>query len=185
MLSRRRGRRTSGRVELRPHERKDYGLYAQWYADWEIWNLSSWRPGPMNREETVRLFEEREASESDRSFAIHVAQEPEPVGVIGLMNINGAKLSADLSIIIGSPEHRRNGYGSEAIAQVLDFGFDELGLERISLSAFDFNEGAIHAYEKLGFRYDGRISNAIQREDGPHDAVLMRITPSEWRALRR
>ncbi|MGI8648788.1 MAG: GNAT family N-acetyltransferase [Rubrobacter sp.] len=177
--------KSNGRVELRHHEHTDFALYEEWYADEEIWNLSSWRPGPMKPAETRRLFESRDNSNADVSFAICLRGKSKStrtvIGVIGLMNLNEVTASADLSIIIGSPEHRGLGYGPEAMELMLAHGFEEVGLRKICLSVFDFNGIAIRTYQKLGFVYDGRIPKAVTRNDGPHDAILMMITADEWR----
>jgi RimJ/RimL family protein N-acetyltransferase len=59
-----------------------------------------------------------------------------------------------------------------------------LGLKRVGLSVFEFNKPAISAYEKLGFKEEGRIRQAVQRDGASHDAILMRILASEWREDR-
>jgi RimJ/RimL family protein N-acetyltransferase len=169
-------------VELRRHARASYGLYAGWYGDPEIWHLTSWAPSPLNRPAVEKLFEDRELSPVDDSFAIHVKDEDEPVGVISLMNISDANESAELSIIVGHPDDRHQGYGTEAIALLLRYAFEELGLNRVGLSAFDFNEKAIAAYEKLGFAVEGRYRQAIKRNSRFYDAILMSIIKSEWPA---
>ncbi len=170
------------RVELRRHDRTNYGLYAEWYGDPEIWHLTSWSPAPLNRSLVEKLFEDRELSLSDDSFAIHLRDGQEPIGVISLMNVSEANESAELSIIVGDPEDRRKGYGSEAIDLLLRYAFESVGLNRIGLSAFDFNEEAISAYEKLGFVVEGRFRHAIKRRSIFHDAILMSILKSEWQA---
>ncbi len=71
-----------------------------------------------------RLFEDRELSSTDDSFAIHLKGEQEPIGVISLMNISEANESADLSVIVGHPEDRRHGYGAEAIGRILRYAFE-------------------------------------------------------------
>lgn len=172
-------RLTGERVELRRHVRENYGLYARWYGDPEIWRLTSWAAAPLGPSAVQRLFDDREGSPTDDSFAIHLVGESEPIGVISLMNINEAQRSAELSVIVGYPEHRHRGYGAEAIGLLLGYGFEELGLDRISLSVFDFNEEAISTYEKLGFRRESRIRQAVRREGRYHDAILMGIRPGE------
>jgi RimJ/RimL family protein N-acetyltransferase len=169
-------------VELRRHARANYGLYAGWYGDPEIWHLTSWAPSPMNRPSVEKLFEDRELSSVDDSFAIHVKEEDEPVGVISLMNISDANESAELSIIVGHPDDRHQGYGTEAIELLLGYAFEELGLNRVGLSAFEFNDEAIAAYEKLGFAVEGRYRRAIKRNSRFYDAILMSIIKSEWQA---
>ncbi len=173
------------RIELRRHGPANYGLYARWYGDSEIWHLTSWAPSPLSRSAVEKLFEERELSPTDDSFAIHLKGEERPIGVISLMNISEANDSAELSVIVGHPEDRHQGYGAEAIDAIVRYGFEELGLHRVGLSVFEFNEGAISTYEKLGFREEGRLRQALKRDGTFHDAILMSVLGSEWRLRSR
>lgn len=172
------------RIELLPHRREDFALYEQWYADPEIWRLTSWRPQPTDPPETRRLFEEREQSDKDESYAIHVKGHRRPIGVIGLMNIGGIGPSADMFVILGDPESRQLGYGTEAIELIAEHGFEKLGLDSIGLSVFAFNEEALSTYEKIGFKKEGRMERAVQRDGGLQDAILMRLTRRDWETLR-
>lgn len=157
-------------------------MYASWYADPEIWHLTSWTSAPLSRSSVERLFEDREKSVTDDSFAVHARSLREPIGVISLMNISEANSSADLSVILGPSEERDQGYGADAIRTILDYGFGELKLHRVGLSVFDFNEPAIATYEKLGFRKEGRYREAVKRNGNFHDAVLMSVLRGEWNA---
>ena len=167
-------------VELRRHDPSHYPLYARWYGDEEIWRLTSWAPEPLQREAVERLFEDRKSSPANDSFAIHRKGEEEPIGVISLMNLSKANASADLSIIVGAAEDRDKGLGTEAIRVILRYAFEELGLDRVALSVFEFNEPAIRAYEKLGVQKEDRIRRAVHRDGEWQDAILMRILASEW-----
>ena len=185
MRASRRSKRLVGEsVELRRHDRANYPLYAHWYGDEEIWHLTSWMSQPMQPAAVERLFKEREKSSMDDSFAIHREGEDEPVGVIGLSNISEANASADLSVIVGEAEARDQGLGTEAIRLILSYAFEELGLNSVALSVFDFNEAAIHTYENLGFEREGRMREAIRRDERFHDAILMRILAADWREDR-
>ena len=174
-------RLTGERIELRRHTRANYRLYGEWYGDPEIWHLTSWAASPLSPSAVERLFEDRELSTTEDSFAIHLKGEEEPIGVISLMNISEANDSADLSIIVGHPEDRHHGYGAEAITALLDYGFEALGLNRVGLSVFEFNEEAISTYQKLGFREEGRLRQAIKRDRTFYDALLMSVLRDEWR----
>ena len=170
------------RVELRRHAPDNYRLYGAWYGDPEIWRLTSWAATPLSPPAVERLFEDREHSPVDDSFAIHLRNEDEPIGVVSLMNISEANASAELSIIVGHPEDRHHGYGAEAIAVLLDYAFEKRRLNRVGLSVFEFNEDAIAAYGKLGFREEGRLRKALRRNDAFHDAILMSVLKEEWSA---
>ena len=169
-------------VELRRHSPENYRLYGEWYGDPEIWRLTSWAAAPLGPSAVERLFEDREHSTTDDSFAIHLRDEEEPIGIVSLMNISKANASADLSVIVGHPEDRHHGYGAEAIAKLLDYAFGELGLNRVGLSVFEFNEDAISAYDGLGFRMEGRLRRALRRDGAFHDAILMSVLKEEWRS---
>ena len=169
------------RIELRRHARENYQLYGEWYGDPEVWRLTSWAASPLSPSAAERLFEDRELSTTEDSFAIHLKGEKEPIGVISLMNISEANDSADLSVIVGHQEDRHHGYGAEAISTLLDYGFEDLGLNRVGLSVFEFNKDAISTYEKLGFREEGRLRQAVKRDRTFHDALLMSVLRDEWR----
>lgn len=53
-------------------------------------------------------------------------------------------------------ENRAKGYGSEAIALIIDYGFKFLGMERISANSLDINIGAQKSIEKCGLTLEGR-----------------------------
>lgn len=167
-------------MELRRHDRRYYPLYAEWYGDQEIWRLTSWTSAPLSRSAVEHLFDQRESSPSGDSFAVHVKDEREPIGVISLMNISEAHDSADLSVILGHVEDRDQGYGADAISTLLDYAFDELSLHRVGLSVFEFNEPAISAYEKLGFLTEGRLRKTVKRDGEFYDAILMSVLKPEW-----
>ena len=44
------------------------------------------------------------------------------------------------------------GYGKEALLRMIDYGFNDLGLERIRITVFVDNPRALHVYEKCGFK---------------------------------
>lgn len=176
-----RARRLVGEgVELQRHKRRNYPLYARWYEDEEVWRLTSWAAAPMRHAAVQRLFENRETSTMEDSFAIHRTGEEKPIGVIGLTNISEANDSAELSIIVGEREDREQGLGTEAIRVLLRYAFGELGLSRVGLSVFEFNRPAITAYQKIGFQEEGRLRGAIRRDEASHDAILMSVLASEW-----
>ncbi|HEX7304343.1 GNAT family protein [Lentzea sp.] len=71
------------------------------------------------------------------------------------------------------------GYGTIAIRHVLDHAFTVLGLHRVELEVYAFNERAIHVYEKLGFRREGRLRDALLWDGVFHDAIVMSILSTD------
>ncbi len=74
------------------------------------------------------------------------------IGNISLMDPSDS--SAELGIAVTAAK-QDSGYASEAIPAVMGYGFDALGLKKITLKVNPENARAIHVYEKCGFReYD-------------------------------
>src|SRR3954451_1770645 len=63
---------------------------------------------------------------------------------------------------------------------MLSHAFDRLGLHRVGLSVFEFNERARRAYEKAGFQVEGRLRAAIARDGRWWDELQMGILNEEW-----
>ena len=97
------------------------------------------------------------------------------------MNLSEANASAELSVIVGHPDDRNRGFGAEAIGRIVRYAFEDLDLNRVGLSVFEFNDTAISTYERLGFEHEGRLRSAVKRADGFYDAILMSVLRDEWR----
>jgi len=46
---------------------------------------------------------------------------------------------------------------------------------------FDFNARAIRAYEKVEFRQEGRMRDALWWDGAPHDTLLMAVLATDWK----
>ncbi|MEA2631820.1 MAG: hypothetical protein QOE66_2039, partial [Chloroflexota bacterium] len=67
---------------------------------------------------------------------------------------------------------------------MLAHAFTNMGLHRIGLAVFAFNERAIRSYEKVGFVVEGRARDAIYRDGRYWDEIDMSLLESEWRATQ-
>ena len=67
---------------------------------------------------------------------------------------------------------------------MLDHAFTSLGLHRVALSVFEFNERAIRSYRPCGFVVEGRAREAIWRDGRCWDEIHMSVLAPEWRAAR-
>lgn len=68
------------------------------------------------------------------------------------MDISYKNRIGTVGIFIGDENNRSNGYGTEALKLLLDYGFNYLNLNNIMLAVKSFNERAIKCYEKVGFK---------------------------------
>jgi len=56
----------------------------------------------------------------------------------------------------------------------------ELNLHRVSLDVFEYNPRAIRSYEKVGFKHEGRVRQALNRDGRRWDILYMGILREEW-----
>jgi RimJ/RimL family protein N-acetyltransferase len=76
-------------------------------------------------------------------------------GAIGYFELDRVDMKSKSCVIcryIIKPELRSKGYGTVALREIKRYAFDELRLNRIYLSVFDFNTAAIKCYGRAGFR---------------------------------
>ncbi len=101
------------------------------------------------------------------------------IGEVVLMDHDEPNRSAGLRIAL-TANGRGRGLGTEALSLLLAHAFGPLKLHRVSLEVYDFNPRAIRAYEKVGFRHEGRVRDALWWEGMPYDALLMAVLAPEW-----
>ena len=68
---------------------------------------------------------------------------------------------------------------------MLDHAFGTLGLHRIALSVFEFNERAIRAYQRCGFVVEGRARESIWRDGRWWDELAMSVLEIRLAGARR
>jgi RimJ/RimL family protein N-acetyltransferase len=121
-------------------------------------------------------FERYMRSDDSQGFTIYeLAQgaDARPVGVAGLKDIDQRNRTAEIDIVIGEPDARGRGLGTEATRLVLDYGFSVLGLRNIMLAVYANNPAGLRAYEKAGFREFGRRTDAVEVAGELFDVVFM------------
>jgi len=123
------------------------------------------------------------ASRADRTDRITLAvtdpRDGAYKGEVVLMDHDEPNRSASLRIGL-APTARGQGLGAEVLLLVLAHAFGPLGLHRVSLDVLAFNARAIRLYEKVGFRHEGRLRDAVWWEGVPRDLLLMAILATEW-----
>jgi RimJ/RimL family protein N-acetyltransferase len=138
----------------------------------------------MRAEEIERFFAARVVGPDALAMAVHVRATDRLIGTCAFSQLDGENGSALYHITIGEPDTWGNGYGTEATQLMVDHAFGSLGLHRVSLYVFEFNERAIKAYQRSGFVIEGRARESIWRDGRWWDELAMSVLESDWRARR-
>ncbi len=112
------------------------------------------------------------------NFTIYDRRDGEAVGTSALMNVDYAHGRARFGILLG--ERRGQGLGTEATRLTLDWAFHVMGLRNVMLEVFPWNEAAIRAYERAGFRHVGRRRDALASGGRRFDEVIMDAIPEDF-----
>ncbi len=172
---------SNNKVRLRAHAASDVDDNVRWMNDVEVTrNLG--QVGRVSREQEAEHITRLQRHEDGYDFAIEAIDGPEPkyIGNIDLFHLDQHNRNAEVGIAIGEHDYWSKGYGSAALRLLLEFGFGELNLHRIYLRVFDFNRRGVRAYEKVGFKHEGRLRHGGYVEGEYHDDFLMSILKSEW-----
>lgn len=114
-----------------------------------------------------------------------VDQGDEAVGHVGLYQIDHRVRKAEFAILIGRAELHGRGIGKAVTKFMLDFGFLDLNLNKISLTVLANNERAQSLYRSLGFVEEGILRQEQFRNGTYLDVVLMSLLREEWEARSR
>jgi len=102
------------------------------------------------------------------------------IGDVALQGIDNINRSCSIGIGIAKIENRCKGYGTEALRLILNYGFYNIGIERITASTLEINIPAQKALEKLGFILEGRARKAIYFRGTNYDGMHYGLLRSEW-----
>lgn len=100
-------------------------------------------------------------------------------GEVVLNQWDSGNRSCNFRILLAAGARDR-GLGTEATRLIVGYGFERLGLHRISLGVFSFNPRARRAYEKAGFLVEGILRDAYLSDGAWVDDIVMSILAPEW-----
>jgi RimJ/RimL family protein N-acetyltransferase len=168
------------RVYLSPINLDDVEIYADWINNLSVSvNLNQ----AKNQISVVREREILEGmAKEGYHFAIVSCQSDELLGNCSLFNVSNVHGSAEIGIFIGEEQNRGKGYGTDAMKLLIAYGFKILNLNNIMLRVYSFNESAIKAYLKVGFKEFGRRHASALINRCRYDEIYMEILSADFKS---
>ena len=167
------------KVRLRPVERSDLAKIVEWRNKPRVLrNLFSFLPLSMAQQE--RWFEQYLTRQNELMFIIE-SEEGIPIGTIGLNNIDYKNAKAEYGRkIIGEDAYLGRGYATDAGRTLVRFAFQLMNMNRLYMETLADNERTIHVCQKIGFRIEGTLREAIFLDGAYHDILMMALLRREW-----
>jgi RimJ/RimL family protein N-acetyltransferase len=147
--------------------------------------LTRYQTRPMADAEVELFFRSRLLAPDALAYSILELPSERLVGFTTFSALDPDNGSVLFHITIGERDAWGRGLGTQTTQLMLAHAFERLGLHRVGLTVFEFNTRAVRAYEKAGFRVEGRLREAVQRDGRYWDELQMGVLRDEWLAMRR
>lgn len=167
-------------VALRNVEETDAPLVLRWMNDEEVTHYMFTGQRPLTLTQVTEELRRQTESASNTVFIVEDLKTRRPVGLGGLYDIHATARKAEFRVLLGERECWNKGYGTEVTELLTFYGFDRLNLHRIWLGVTAENRGGVRAYQKAGYREEGRLREDLYRNSRYYDSIRMSILRSEY-----
>jgi len=117
---------------------------------------------------------------SFKVFKAIKADSPAAIGHIQLMDIDYNNSSCILGRVLVFSEFRGTGLAKELVNCAVEYAFLILGLQKITLGVFDFNQSAIATYQKIGFVEYQFNEGVRQFQNENWNVIKMKLYKNQW-----
>lgn len=175
---------TGEKVVLRPITPEDTSLIVKWRNTPSVRNNFIFRE-PFTPEMHLAWLRNKVATGQVVQYVIQRAEDGLPVGSVYFRDLDQENRSAEYGIFIGEESARGQGIGTETARLFVRYGFEELGLHRISLRLLRENGAAYRSYQKAGFREEGIFRDMVRLDGEYRDVVFMAVLKGETPEMGR
>lgn len=117
--------------------------------------------------------------EGNLAWAITLKDSGEFVGTIDFVNLDRTACIAEIGYAL-SDKHWGKGIASEATQALIDYGFNQLNLERICARCFAENIGSERVMQKVSMTYEGTLRKGIFAKGSYHDLKIYAILREDF-----
>jgi ribosomal-protein-alanine N-acetyltransferase len=112
------------------------------------------------------------------TWGVVVKKSNKMIGSCGFSSFESKDRRVEIAYAI-SNDYWKQGIMTEAVAEVIRFGFDELGLNRIQAKAIVSNVGSWRVMEKCNMKFEGILRGYSILKDEIHDLKMYSVLKSE------
>ena len=137
--------------------------------------------GPSSLEDFRSGLKEREHLAQEGAVHQFTIIERKTSKTIGSIDIRPYEelFRGDIGLWIGVP-FQGKGYGSEAVRQIVRYGFEELHMEKIEAKIFVGNLASKMVFEKVGFQLEGTLRRCEKKRGRFIDEWVLGILKEEF-----
>jgi [ribosomal protein S5]-alanine N-acetyltransferase len=103
------------------------------------------------------------------------------IGTIGFSSWHKTNRRADIGYDV-HPKYWRKGYAIESLICVINYGFNNMNLNRIGAVVFPENIASHRLLKKANFKEEGILRSYIIQNGSPHDTIVYSLLKDEWKS---
>jgi RimJ/RimL family protein N-acetyltransferase len=157
-------------LEIKTITEKDHKIIVDWNIGKDNDYLIQWA-GPKVYHYPITIDQIKKHDKEKNSKIFMIFNDNIPIGSIELDKIDDKYLSAHISRFIICDEYKNKGYGTMVLKELVKKAFNDMGFNRLTLSVFCYNIGAMRCYEKVGFL----VKEYNKNEDSKWNSYIMEI----------
>ena len=176
------------RLVVRRFTLADAEAFAAYRSVPEVARYQSWdAPFALERaREFIGWMLDHHPDEPGAWFQLAIAAADRPAALLGDLAFHAhadEPSVADIGFTL-SPDAQGHGYGTEAVAALLEYLFDVRGKHRVAADCDTRNDPSAALLRRLGFREEGVLRECYLDGDAWADLRLFALLEGEWRAGR-
>lgn len=149
------------RIFLRAIEKEDCEMLLELINDPETEMMLGGSSWPVSHEAQIKWQEQQIGNNDILRCVICHKNNLKSLGTIMLSDINYKNGTAEIHIKMKKDGGRGKGYGTEAIAAMIKYAFDELRLNCIYANVLSYNNISKRLFEKCGFKQEGLLKSRV------------------------
>ncbi len=165
------------RLILRWFKESDVEDVFEYASDVEVVEFLTW-PAHGNIEHTKKRFPDF-FIDKPGMFAIELMSEKKCIGCIDI-RIDESNDKGSFGYVLNKKYWNR-GYTTEALTKILNFSFNDLGLNRVESTHYVGNEQSGKVMEKSGMKYEGLGKDEVKIKGKYMDVMHYGILKRDWK----
>lgn len=167
------------RIYLRLMEERDVPYKVKWINDPEVRKTLNF-DYPVSEIGTKQWLNKIALDSSRKDFVVCLKDKDIPIGYGGFLNIDIKNSKAESYMAIGNKNYWGKGYAKEVRKVLLEYAFQELGLNKVYSYVWSENEKMINLNKSVGFGIEGLLKADVFSHGEYRDRYVMSIFKKDY-----
>ncbi len=164
------------KIAIRDVVAEDLKLIYQWENNPENWEVSE-TTKPFTFEEIKALIDSSSdfSKTQQKRWMIILMETNEPIGTIDIFQGDLDSGEVGVGILIEEVKHRKKGFATEAINQMIQLSSTRLGIQTYHVTVHQNNNSSIRLFEKCGFQINESEHLNANFDKASKDTIKMKL----------